>query len=141
MTITADTPLFDLARDIARPTIIHTDAPRTRRTDPATSHNAGDISQANLSTIKAHVLFVMAKSGANGLTGQEINDLYTFTRSRLGWDRCHFDSPRKRAAELVEDGYLEVTGTRAAPGRGQSSIESVYALTDLGRTVNRGGAL
>lgn len=138
-TVTADEPLtlFDVAKMLsAPPTIIHDDTPRTRRTDPTTSHQAGDISQRSITTIKAHLLYLMLKNEtSNGLTGSELNDLYLFATARLEWDRVHFDSPRKRAGEMVDDGYLQIVGTRPSFGRGQSSQESVYALTDKGRKM------
>lgn len=138
VTITADTPLAMFAELEAMrgvPTIIHADAPRTRATDPVTSHVAGDASQRHMHDTKTHVLLVVSKGNPAGMTGSEINDLYVFTAARRDWARVGWDSPRKRAGELVEDGYLEVVGTRPAPGRGRSAIESVYALTEKGDRV------
>lgn len=115
------------------PTITPTDRARTRRTDPETSHAAGDLSQTRINTTKVHVMQVLLANPDK--TGSEINDLYLFTGARLGWDRVAPDSPRKRTGELVDEGYVQVTGTRPAYGKGQSARESIYRLTDYGRRI------
>lgn len=143
MSITSDVELdlFSMAQLLVSspPTIVHEDAPRARRTDPVTSQIAADVSQRQMHDTKGHVLLVVSKGNPEGMTGSEINDLYVFTSARRDWAKVGWDSPRKRAGELVSDGYLEIVGTRAAPGRGRSAIESVYALTPKGeRVVNLG---
>lgn len=90
------------------PTIHGNDAPRTRRSDPLTSHSAADKSQAAMKPTKVAVLQLIRQEGA--LTGEEINDLYSLRWERSGWPMAKHDTPRKRAGELFEDGFLEVDG-------------------------------
>jgi hypothetical protein len=105
------------------------DTARTRRTDPATSHRAADVSQETMRLTKVRVLIVVRENGP--LVGSEINDLYRFRSARTNWERVAWDTPRKRAGELASDGYLEVVGTR--PAAGNHLEESIYGLTDKGR--------
>lgn len=118
-----------------RPTLLSQlpggDAPRTRRTDRATSHAAADASQRTMHQTKVRVLIVVNENGP--IVGSEINDLYRFRGSRMDWEKVAYDSPRKRAGELAADGYLEVTGTR--PAAGNHLEESIYALSEKGRRV------
>lgn len=107
------------------------DRARTRKSDPSTSHLAADVSQRHLHETKLHVLKVVSAHGP--LVGSEINDLYVFMASRLGWRRVAWDSPRKRAGELAADGYLVVAGTR--PVEGTSLEESIYELSPKGARV------
>ncbi len=130
MTLTESlTPMFDID---AFPSIFtDDDSARTRRTDPETSHQAGDNSQRNLHESKRRVLELVKVHAP--VTGRELNELYDVTAARLNWKRIHFDSPRRRAGELARDGYLEVVGTQVAPGN--NSPEAAYGLTDSGRAV------
>ena len=120
------TALFDLD-NIVEP--FNGPGPRARRTDPDTSHVAADATQAHLHEAKQRVLRVVAVHGP--LVGSEINDQYRVMASHHNWRRLAYDSPRKRAGELVADGFLRISGTRIAEGN--SLPESIYAITDLGR--------
>lgn len=116
---------------MTRPLIlINGDKPRTRRTDPHTSHVAGDMSQAGISSTKVHVMDLLHVHG--WLSASALNDQYQFAASRMGWTGVALDSPRKRAGELVEDGYVEVIDEH--PGL-YGVPESVYALTEKGKRV------
>lgn len=97
------------------------DSPRARRDDPVTSHRAADRSQATRAGIRRAVLIIVNAFGPT--TGTGINEAYR----RSGFERAHFDSPRKRAGELAADGYL--TADRA------NGVEAVYHLTDAGRAA------
>jgi hypothetical protein len=110
------------------------DYARTRRTDPVTSHLAGDASQRSMYATKRAVLHLVMQEGE--VVGSEINDLYRLRAVREGWGRIAYDTPRKRAGELCQDGYLEVVDTRVADGN--SMLESVYAITDRGRHMIAG---
>ncbi len=121
--------MFDL--DSLPDIVMADDSARTRKTDPITSHVAGDNSQRNLHESKRRVLELVKVHAP--VTGRELNDLYSLAASRLNWKRIHFDSPRRRAGELAKDGYLEVVGTQIADGN--NSPEAAYGLTELGREV------
>lgn len=134
MTLT-DTPLdiFDAVVDILRPgppTILFDDSPRTRKTDPVTSHAAADQSQRMMHDTKVHVLLVL--SVHHELSGSDLNDMYRLATARHGWKKVAWDSPRKRAGELVKDGYLNIVGTREGTN---GTLESVYALSEKGQRV------
>jgi hypothetical protein len=90
------------------PTIYGEDTARTRKSDPLTSHAAGDRSQAAMKPTKIAVLKLIHQEGA--LTGEEINDLYSLRWDRHDWPIAKHDTPRKRAGELFADGYLELHG-------------------------------
>jgi hypothetical protein len=107
------------------------DTARTRKSHPATSHAAADVSQATIHQTKVRVLIVVKENGP--LVGSEINDLYQFRGARSGWDRVAWDTPRKRAGELAADGYLDIIGTR--PAVGNHLDESIYQLSEKGLRV------
>jgi hypothetical protein len=129
MTLATPT-LFDTAVAIARPMIVGVDSPRARRTDPTTSHAAADQSQRLMHDTKLHVMQVLHVNP--NTVGSELNDLYRFMGSRKDWNKVAFDSPRKRASELVADGYVDVVGTRTASN---GTEQSVYALSEKGLRV------
>jgi hypothetical protein len=85
------------------------DVPRTRRSDLLTSHLAGDQSQPTIAGTKLAVLFLVSQEGS--LVGSEINDLFRTNYKRRGWKRVSYDSPRKRAGEMVADGLLTIVAT------------------------------
>lgn len=118
------------------PLVLLEDTPRTRRTDPKTSHRAADVSQASLPETKVRVMDLLHVH--RRLSSSELNDQYQFAAARMpGWKRVAYDSPRKRAGELVEAGYVEVVDER--PGL-YGVPESVYALTEKGRrAITLGG--
>ena len=111
------------------------DAPRARKSDPNTSQRAADTSAATLRQTKYRVLRVIEVHPDR--PGSEINDLYRFMGARLNWSRVAWDTPRKRAGELADDGYLEVVGERPAVGNNQP--ESIYRLSEKGARVLRLG--
>lgn len=90
--------------------VIEGDNARTRVTDPTTSHHAADRSQARIKETKMCVLRLIRQEAS--LTGQEINDLYELRASRSDWPAAKYDTPRKRAFELLADGFLQVVGER-----------------------------
>jgi hypothetical protein len=90
------------------------DEPRTRRTDPATSHMAGDKSQATIHESRAAVLALVRQEGM--LTGSEANELYRLRWERNGWPQIAWDSPRKRMGDLHRDGLLLIVNDGAPRG-------------------------
>ena len=128
MTITEMIPLWE--SDMPQIVMLG-DTARTRKTDPHTSHLAGDVSAHGLRDAKTRVMQLVTMHAP--VTGSELNDLYRLTADRLGWPRLGLDSPRKRAGELARDGFLEVVGTQTAAGN--NLPESAYGITDKGRTA------
>lgn len=119
-----DLALFDV------PSIFpNDDTARTRKSDPHTSHVAGDRSQRGMHESKRRILQLVRMH--EPICGSDLNDQYRISASRLNWKTLAWDSPRKRAGELADDGFLEVVDERLSSGN--HSLESVYALTDLGR--------
>ena len=107
-----------------RPQIVaDDDTARTRRTDPETSHDAADRSQASLPAVRRAVLHLVDMH--RELTGSEINDLYALAAHEMGWPTTKADTPRKRSCDLIADGYLRVVGRRNG--------ERVLALSELGQ--------
>lgn len=119
-------PLFDIPQ-----IVMNGDHARVGRNDPVTSHIAADVSQRSIKQTKIAVLELVMQEGE--LVGSEINDLYRLRASRHGWGRIAFDTPRKRAGELAEDGYLDIVDQR--PAEGNHLPESTYAITAKGRAV------
>jgi len=64
------------------------------------------------------------------LPGSEINDLYRARRDRHGWGTVAYDTPRKRAGELAEDGFLSA---RYETSGGNHLPEAFYSITVKGR--------
>lgn len=110
MTITAQPSLFDLG--------VGFDSPRTRRDDPVASHMAADQSANKITEVRKNIYYLLELHGP--MTGTQLNDLYAFTATRRDWwTRVSYDSPRKRAAEMVADGLLMVTNEDAKRGIGR----------------------
>jgi hypothetical protein len=112
--------------------VLDGDRARTRRTDPTTSHQAADVSQRTLKAAKVAILRIIHNNP--GVTGTDLNDLYLFFRARHTWvPVIAWDSPRKRAGELVDDGYLvaEMSGRRGA----NNQTEHTYRLTEHGQRI------
>ena len=103
------------------------DFPRTRATDPITSHAAADQSQAGISPLRLAVLRIIRMNP--GVIGSEVNDLYALEVSRDRAPRAAWDSPRKRSAELAADGLVDVTGIR--PGASNKG-ERQFTINDRG---------
>jgi len=104
------------------------DTARTRRTDPITSHIAGDLSSANLHRTRLAVLQLVRQEGE--LIGSELNDLYLLRSGRHGWRQVAWDTPRKRAGELFDEGFLASDVCRPAFDKGHP--ERVYTITAAG---------
>lgn len=107
------------------------DTARARRTDPATSHLAADKSGKGLSALRVAVLRLVG-GFEDGLTGSAINGIYQARHTVWGdvYPKCHPDSPRKRAGELADGGFLDVVEHRAGMFGSQ---ESVYRVSPDGR--------
>lgn len=116
-------PMFDLPQIVTEG-----DTARARRSDPITSHIAADVSKRSMRQTKVAVLEIVLQEGE--IVGSELNELYRLRSSRHGWGRIAFDTPRKRAGELADDGYLEVVRYELG---GNNLPESVYSITDKGR--------
>lgn len=126
MTLTETLPIFELEP----PQIVMVgDSARTRKSDPVTSHRAADVSSTHLHETKLRVLELLSIHGA--LVGSEINEQYVLMAARKNWRRVAWDTPRKRAHELLDDGFLEVESVRTAEGN--NLPERSMRLTDLGR--------
>lgn len=108
MTITADNSLFDWG---LLPMILPDDSARSRRSDPTTSHMAADRSAHTLTKLRLAVLALVRQEPL--AVGSELNEMYRLRFERNGWPKAAWDSPRKRAGELAEDGLLLVVGVRA----------------------------
>lgn len=106
------------------PMITFGDAPRARRTDPITSHQAADGSAAGLSQMKQNILGLFREFGA--MTDSELNDRYQQVWEERGWKPARPDTPRKRRSDLVAEGYLFATSETRVNGFG--SAEQVWAV-------------
>jgi hypothetical protein len=102
-------------------TMLWDDEPRTRTTDPLTSHLAGDRSQVTIHAVKAALIEMVREQGC--LTGSEANEMYRRDAAARGWPQASFDSPRKRLGDLARDGRLRVLNLDAKRG-----VESEYTL-------------
>lgn len=87
-------------------TVAETGGPRARRTDPTSSHVAADKSGSNLRAVADAVLWLIDHYGP--MNGVDLNDRYMSMRRTLQWPVVAYESPRKRAGELVHDGLLVV---------------------------------
>jgi hypothetical protein len=105
-------------------TIFPDDTARTRRTDPLTSHLAGDRSQTTLNDVRNAVAWIFTQ--LTSATGSEMNEMYRILRKEKGWPECHFDSPRKRTGELYADGELVLI----EEGSGRNP-ERIFALRSV----------
>jgi hypothetical protein len=117
MSLTDDRPQIVMNRDKAR----------ARRSDPDESHAAADKSARNKDGSGRAVLWLVLAHGP--LVGSEINEHYRSWYAANGWPRVAWDSPRKRAGELCEDGYLEVV-KGSHPSRAE---ERLFMVTDAGK--------
>jgi hypothetical protein len=110
------------------PQILPDDTARTRLTDRLTSHLAGDKSQVNMTAIEQAVLRMVAERG--NAVGTELNVFYSEEWMYRGWPQKAWDSPRKRAGELLDAGLLAEAGTRRGTA---GSLETLLVLSDAGR--------
>lgn len=90
--------------------VIDGDKARTRRSDPAESHAAADRSQHTISALRLAVLALVREEPIS--VGSALNEMYRARYERRGWPKCAWDSPRKRAGELADDGLLLIAGSR-----------------------------
>lgn len=102
--------------------------PRVRRADPLESHIAADASQHTLHQIKDAVLELVFEIGLP--TGKQINAKYAAVQESRGYPVADWDSPRKRAGELVADGLLERLSN--PDGRGAFYIVNLNGFNRLG---------
>jgi hypothetical protein len=110
-----------------KPTILPDDSARTRKSDPLTSHLAGDVSQATVKLSRLAVLRLVLQEGE--LSGSQINYLYAVRQERNGWPRVAADTPRKRSSGLCADGLIEAVDYT----KGVRCMERVFAITEQGK--------
>lgn len=106
--------------------VMEGDSARTRQTDPVKSHRAADKSQKAIHQTKRAVLRLIHDN--EQLSGQEVCDLYSILSGLPGWPTAKTETPRKRAGELFEDGFLADVSDEHDDGR-------VYELTAQGRAA------
>lgn len=111
-------PMFDL--EVPG---LSTDGPGARRGDPLSSRVAADRVEGSKPDVKTAVLSLIAEHGE--LTGRELNDLYRAVSYYRGWRAASYESPRKRAEELVKAGRLNVLNQDAVNHRG---VPALYTL-------------
>jgi len=80
-------------------------SPAVRSTDPLPSHRAADTASRSRQRVADAVLWLLDRYGP--LTGEQLNAKYRYRWRGMGWPQAAYESPRKRAAELVGT-YLEV---------------------------------
>ena len=112
-----------LANGVTVPTLFD-DSPRTRFTDPLTSHMAADQSSKYLSVVKQRILHLFEVKGP--MTDSELGEAYMVAASMSGWELLRPDTPRKRRSDLVSDGWLVATGDVRANKFG--AAEQVWGL-------------
>lgn len=87
-------------------TIFPDDTARARGDDSLASHRAADESARTISEVRRAVLALVEQLGS--ANGHDLNDFYSLYAPNRGWPRVAYDSPRKRAGELLRDGLLAV---------------------------------
>lgn len=99
------------------------DTVRTRKSDPVTSHRAGDKSAESLTVVKRAVIALVRAKGT--LTGSQANIMYRDLAQypANGLPLVAWDSPRKRLGELAAAGDLVVVNEDSPRG-----TEREYAL-------------
>lgn len=109
------------------PSMLWDDTPRTGKHMPESSHKAADRSQRTIKGTAVRVLELVHRAGP--LTGAELNELYRETWP-TGPNRAAYDSPRKRARELTDEGLLNdvsVEGDDAAYALSIAGLEAVLS--------------
>lgn len=101
------------------PMIFPDDTARARRNDPLSSSVAADLSAKTRGRVHAAVLWMLDRYGP--LTGNELNDHYRWRQRGMGWPVVAYDSPRKRAGELVGRGVV-VVNVEALAKRGTPAV-------------------
>jgi hypothetical protein len=92
------------------PAIKPDDTPRVRSSDPIESHEAADRSSFTITRLKSAVLELVRENPL--AIGSELNEKYKDVPKDRAHPRAAWDSPRKRAGELAEHGYLLVQPSR-----------------------------
>lgn len=101
------------------PMIFPDDTARARRNDPLSSSVAADLSAKTRGRVHAAVLWMLDRYGP--LTGNELNDHYRWLQYGMGWPLVAYDSPRKRAGELVGGGVV-IVNVEALAKRGTPAV-------------------
>lgn len=78
--------------------------PDARGNDPIASHIAADQAQHTKALIRQRVLLLVRQEVS--INGRDLNRLYSDRARREGWGDYSFESPRKRAEEMLRDGVL-----------------------------------
>lgn len=81
-------------------------APRARRSDPRTSHEAAEHAQKGADLLRARVYRVMADHG-DWMTHDEIWYAYRGVSETRDWSRATEQGVRSRVAELYQDGWMD----------------------------------
>lgn len=104
------------------------DTPRAALNHPVASHLAADRSSFARRKVLLAVLEILREDGPT--TGVGINEVYPSWVVVGGpyFPKCAPDSPRKRLAEAVVEGFAEVTG------HGWRE-EAIYALSEAGEEL------
>ena len=87
-------------------TVAETGGPRARRHDPLSSHVAADRSSKTRRPVADAVLWLIDQFGP--MNGADLCDRYMSMRRVQQWPVVAYESPRKRAGELVDSGELVV---------------------------------
>lgn len=109
------------------PQIRPDDSPRAQLSDPIQSHMAADRSQRTVKGASRGVLQLVYLDGE--VTGSRINETYGIDYTAMGWPRVAADTPRKRASDLCNNGFLEATGTQKAI----RLQERIFTITEQGK--------
>ncbi|WP_120338094.1 hypothetical protein [Cryobacterium soli] len=109
------------------PQIRPDDTPRARLSDPVQSHMAADRSQRTIKGASKAVLVLVYLQDC--LSGSQINAEYAHSREHFRFPQVAADTPRKRASDLCNDGFLEATGTQKAI----RLQERIFTITEQGK--------
>lgn len=107
---------------MTRQIVMGGDTARARRTDPNSSHVAADRSAQTRGQVHEAVVALIREHGP--LNGRDLNVAYAEERFFAGWPMVAFDSPRKRAAELVGE-RLTIMNPEAIEHRGTPAIYGI----------------
>lgn len=101
--------------------VADTGGPRARLTDPLSSHVAADRSSRSRRPVADAVLWLIDQYGP--MNGAALCDRYMSMRRVQQWPVVAYESPRKRAGELVESGELVVLN-----GDDPRGVPHIYGL-------------
>lgn len=88
------------------PTIVFDDTTRVRAADPIPSHEAADSTAATRKAVMRAVEMLIWESAWQGLTDDELNDLYAINADSYGWPFVDYGTPRRRRSDLTKDGRI-----------------------------------